>query len=44
MEMATTDAESPMEAFKGAIRLFCTRDMLLLSATFIYTGNINVLK
>ncbi|KAJ0177109.1 hypothetical protein K1T71_007118 [Dendrolimus kikuchii] len=38
MEMASNDAESPMEAFKGAIRLFCTRDMLLLSATFIYTG------
>ncbi|KAF9806441.1 hypothetical protein SFRURICE_001236 [Spodoptera frugiperda] len=30
--------ESPLDAFKGALKLFCTRDMLLLSVTFIYTG------
>lgn len=28
----------PLEAFKGAVRLFVTRDMLMLSVTFIYTG------
>ncbi|CAH0397976.1 unnamed protein product [Chilo suppressalis] len=33
-----TQEEGPMEAFKGALKLFCTRDMLLLSITFIYTG------
>ncbi|CAH0579109.1 unnamed protein product [Chrysodeixis includens] len=38
-DIATHDVqEGPMEAFKGALRLFCTRDMLLLSVTFIYTG------
>ncbi|XP_045448903.1 UNC93-like protein MFSD11 [Melitaea cinxia] len=37
-EMAVTDSEGPMEAFKGAIKLFCTSDMILLSAAFIYTG------
>lgn len=36
--MVTHDTEGPMEAFKGALKLFCTRDMLLLSVTFIYTG------
>uniref|UniRef100_A0A2H1WVS8 UNC93-like protein MFSD11 n=1 Tax=Spodoptera frugiperda TaxID=7108 RepID=A0A2H1WVS8_SPOFR len=30
--------ESPLDAFKGALKLFCTRDMLLLSVTFIYTA------
>lgn len=37
-EMAMHEPEGPMEAFKGALRLFGTRDMLLLSVTFIYTG------
>ncbi|XP_072932100.1 UNC93-like protein MFSD11 [Epargyreus clarus] len=37
-EMVIHEPEGPMEAFKGALRLFCTRDMLLLSVTFIYTG------
>lgn len=32
------ETETPLEAFKGAIKLFCTRDMILLSITFIYTG------
>lgn len=31
-------SETPLDAFKGALKLFCTRDMLLLSITFIYTG------
>ncbi|XP_032520839.2 UNC93-like protein MFSD11 isoform X1 [Danaus plexippus] len=34
----TMKEEGPMEAFRGAIRLFCTGDMMLLSAAFIYTG------
>ncbi|KAJ8730204.1 hypothetical protein PYW07_017242 [Mythimna separata] len=38
-EMVTHEVQdSPMDAFKGALKLFCTRDMLLLSVTFIYTG------
>ncbi|XP_041978015.1 UNC93-like protein MFSD11 isoform X1 [Aricia agestis] len=37
-EMAATEGESAMDAFRGAIRLFCTGDMLLLSLAFIYTG------
>ncbi|XP_063824836.1 UNC93-like protein MFSD11 [Ostrinia nubilalis] len=37
-ELGRSEEEGPMEAFKGALRLFCTRDMLLLSVTFIYTG------
>ncbi|CAH2268981.1 jg16006 [Pararge aegeria aegeria] len=32
------EAEGPMEAFRGALRLFCTGDMILLSAAFVYTG------
>ncbi|KAL4709904.1 hypothetical protein ACJJTC_003867 [Scirpophaga incertulas] len=32
------EEEGPLDAFKGALKLFCTRDMLLLSVTFIYTG------
>ncbi|XP_050301655.1 UNC93-like protein MFSD11 [Anthonomus grandis grandis] len=28
----------PIEALKGAVRLFFTRDMLMLCVTFIYTG------
>lgn len=45
------DPESPTESmtmlqrtvyeFKSAIQLFATRDMLLLSLTFFYTGNLN---
>lgn len=38
VEIVTHDTEGPMDAFKGALRLFCTKDMLLLSVTFIYTG------
>ncbi|XP_026488280.2 UNC93-like protein MFSD11 isoform X1 [Vanessa tameamea] len=37
-EMAVSEAEGPMEAFRGALRLFCTSDMILLSAAFVYTG------
>ncbi|XP_038211682.1 UNC93-like protein MFSD11 [Zerene cesonia] len=33
-----SESEGPLDAFKGAIRLFCTRDMMFLSAAFIYTG------
>lgn len=29
---------SPWNAFKGAVRLFLTRNMGLLSITFVYTG------
>lgn len=36
--------ESPLDAFKGALKLFCTRDMLLLSVTFIYTGELHNIK
>ncbi|VVD04557.1 UNC93-like protein MFSD11 isoform X1 [Leptidea sinapis] len=32
------ESAGPMEAFKGALRLFGTRDMIMLSAAFIYTG------
>ncbi|XP_013199956.1 UNC93-like protein MFSD11 [Amyelois transitella] len=32
------EADGPLEAFKGALRLFCTKDMMLLSVCFIYTG------
>lgn len=28
----------PVEALKGAVRLFMTKNMLLLCVTFIYTG------
>lgn len=34
--------EGPMDAFTGALKLFCTRDMLLLSVTFIYTGEFDL--
>ncbi|CAH1112472.1 unnamed protein product, partial [Psylliodes chrysocephalus] len=30
--------EGPLQALVGAIRLFCTGNMLLLSLTFLYTG------
>lgn len=36
--------QTPIEALKGAIKLFFTRDMLLLSITFFYTGQINYSK
>lgn len=32
------DQESMLGAFKTAIRLFFTKEMLLLSVTFLYTG------
>lgn len=35
---ATDKPESPWSAFVGAVKLFCTFNMLLLSITFIYTG------
>lgn len=31
-----------VNAFKGAVRLFLTRNMLLLSITFVYTGQFTV--
>ena len=34
-----SDDDSILGAFKNAIRLFFTKDMLLLSLTFLYTGN-----
>lgn len=38
-EAATdSDQESMLGAFKTAIRLFFTKEMLLLSVTFLYTG------
>ncbi|KAI5651745.1 ion channel regulatory protein UNC-93 domain-containing protein [Phthorimaea operculella] len=37
-EMVNHEAEGPLDAFKGALRLFATKDMLLLSVCFIYTG------
>ncbi|XP_044269343.1 UNC93-like protein MFSD11 [Tribolium madens] len=30
--------QTPLEALKGAVKLFFTKDMLLLSITFFYTG------
>ncbi|KAG7302811.1 hypothetical protein JYU34_012788 [Plutella xylostella] len=33
-----SEPESAMDAFRGACRLFMTKEMILLSATFIYTG------
>lgn len=33
-------SNSMLIAFKSSIRLFFTRDMILLSITFFYTGNI----
>jgi hypothetical protein len=30
--------QGPLEALKGAIKLFFTKDMLFLSITFFYTG------
>ncbi|XP_063618565.1 UNC93-like protein MFSD11 [Cydia splendana] len=38
IEVVSNEPTSPLDAFKGALRLFYTRDMLLLSVTFIYTG------
>lgn len=32
--------EGPLSALYGAFKLFCTKEMLLLSITFIYTGKI----
>lgn len=29
-----------MSAFRDAIKLFCTKEMLLLSVTFLYTGEL----
>ncbi|KAM3964563.1 UNC93-like protein MFSD11 [Aphomia sociella] len=37
-DVARNETEGPLEAFKGAVKLFCTRDMIFLSITFIYTG------
>ncbi|XP_026317585.1 UNC93-like protein MFSD11 isoform X1 [Hyposmocoma kahamanoa] len=37
-EVVSHEDDGPLDAFKGALKLFCTRDMLLLSVTFIYTG------
>lgn len=32
------EPSGPMEALKGAVKLFCTKEMLILSITFFYTG------
>ncbi|XP_014367776.1 UNC93-like protein MFSD11 isoform X2 [Papilio machaon] len=37
-DVVSHEDDGPMEAFKGALKLFCTRDMMFLSCTFIYTG------
>lgn len=34
----------PLEALKGAVRLFFTRNMLMLCVTFLYTGEMTFLK
>lgn len=36
-----SDSSSIIGAFKNSIKLFLTRDMLLLSITFLYTGKLN---
>ena len=35
---STTSAKGPLEALKDSAKLFVTKDMLLLSVTFYYTG------
>lgn len=37
-EVVVEQATGPIEALKGAAKLFVTKDMLLLSTTFFYTG------
>lgn len=37
-ELRETLVENAVREFKAAIKLFTTRDMLLLSLTFLYTG------
>lgn len=33
------EPQGPIAALKGAVKLFCTKEMLILSTTFFYTGN-----
>lgn len=33
------EPQGPMAALKGAVKLFCTKEMLILSTTFFYTGS-----
>lgn len=37
-ELATTVSNSVITVFKGSVNLFFTKEMLLLSLTFFYTG------
>jgi hypothetical protein len=37
-DMPVEIQQGPLEALKGAIKLFFTKDMLFLSITFFYTG------
>lgn len=38
-ELADTTTTGPITALTDSLRLFATRDMILLSVTFLYTGN-----
>lgn len=42
VHVQTSEPNSPMNAFKNAVRLFMTREMLLLSVAFFYTGEMTV--
>ncbi|XP_077293779.1 UNC93-like protein MFSD11 [Arctopsyche grandis] len=33
-----SEPQGPLEALRGAVKLFCTKEMLILSLTFFYTG------
>lgn len=38
-DMPAERQQGPIEALRGAVKLFFTRDMLLLTITFFYTGS-----
>lgn len=40
---SSKDSDSVIGAFRNAIKLFVTREMLLLSITFLYTGKVKVI-
>lgn len=40
-EVVVEESKGPIEALRGAGRLFITKRMLLLIVTFFYTGNLN---
>lgn len=36
--VAEGSSEGPLEAFKSSLKLFATREMILVTFTFFYTG------